>query len=741
MTVNGNDERDARTISRRHFLVAGAGGLTLGVVVPSIPGVGRAVGLQQAAGAATTAAPAVANVNAYVHVGTDNKVTLMYGGSEFGQGSMTGLAQILAEELRVPWTAITVRQSLADPAVSYLTGGSTAIMLQFTPVATAGAAAREMLISAAAQSMNVARSACVAANGAVSATVNGVTKSVTYGQVAALAATLPVPAKPPLTDPAKYKVIGQNIPRVDVPAKVNGSAVYGLDVRRPGMVFAAIKHAPAFGATLARTPAVPSGALAVVPITAAQSRGAITQGAVNAVAVVASNTWAAIQGSRQLSATWNVPASVAQLDSTAIRTQATALMASGKAVLGEAAKGNVAAALAAAPATSKIDSTYYVPYLPHVCMEVLNCTVDFRGTSCEIWVPTQAATFVTATAQQLTGLPASAITVHTTLLGGGLGRKFEQDYVAEAIQVGMKVRKPVMLVYPREEDFTNDQYRPMALVNVKAAVSKNAVTAWKYRNVSSSILGQHGWIPPGVPDSQATDGATALPYAFGTSRMEWVPHPAGIPVGFWRSVGHSINAFVVESAIDELAALAHVDPFVFRRGLLVGNARATAVLNAADTLSAWRRTLPAGHGWGVAYSEGFGSIVCQVAEISAVTATSMTVNRVACVVDCGRAINPMAVEMQMQGGIVHGLNAALWGEMTFAQGAAQKRNFDKHRVLRLREMPHVDVKIINSGNALGGIGEPGVPPIAPAVANAYFKLTGKRVRTLPFFPGQGMPEL
>jgi isoquinoline 1-oxidoreductase subunit beta len=734
MTSLQEDARDAEQISRRHFLVAGAGGLTLGVMIPAIPGVRGVLAGASPAAAATAGG---ASVNAYVHIGTDNSVTLTYGGCEFGQGSMTGLAQILAEELRVPWRAINVTQSLADPTVSYITGGSTAIRQQFAPVATAGAAAREMLITAGAQTLNVSRSACAATNGAVVATVNGTTKSMPYGRIAALAATMPVPANPPLTDPSAYKVIGQSIPRLDVPSKVNGRAKYGLDVRIPGMVFAAIKHAPAFGATLARTPPVPAGAIGVVPIVAAESRGAITKGDTNAVAVVASNTWAAFQGSRQLGAAWNIPASASQLSSAAIRAQANALMTNGNAMLGETPSGDVDAALAAA--TSKIDSTYFLPYLPHVCMEVLNCTVDYRGASCEIWVPTQAATFVTATAQQLTGLAPSAIKVHTTLLGGGLGRKFEQDFVAAAIQVAMKIRKPVMLVYPREEDFTNDQYRPMALVNVKAALSGRSIPAWKYRNVSSSILDQHGFLTPGQPDSQATDGATALPYAFGSSRLEWVPLPAGIPVGFWRSVGHSINAFAVESAIDELAALAHVDPFVFRKGLLTGNARANAVLDAADALTAWRHKLPAGHGWGVAYSEGFGSIVCQVAEISAVTASSLTVNRVACVVDCGRAINPKAVEMQMQGGIVHGLNAALWGAMNFVAGAAQTRNFDNYRVLSLPEMPHIDVKIVNSGAALGGIGEPGVPPIAPALANAYFNVTRKRVRTLPFFPGQGMP--
>jgi isoquinoline 1-oxidoreductase beta subunit len=549
---------------------------------------------------------------------------------------------------------------------------------------------------------------------------------------------LPVPDTPPLTDPSNYKIIGKSLPRIDVPSKVNGSAIYGQDVRVPGMVYAAMRHGP-FGATLANNPAVPAGALSVVKTHAIESRGAIQSGDVNGVAVVATNTWAAMQGAKAVRAKWNLPSNIADLDSTAIRTQANSLMTSGSPILGEPASGDVDSALAAA--STKIDSTYYVPYLAHANLEVLNCTVSYDGSSCEIWVPTQAANSVVATAQQITGLAVDKITVHTTLLGGGLGRKLEQDFVAEAIQVAMAVSAPVMLVYPREEDIGFDQFRPMALVNVKAAVDSGAVPAWKYRTVSPSVLGQHGFLPPGAPDSMCTGGATGLLYSFGSQRMEWVPHPVGIPVGFWRSVAHSVNTFVVESALDELAALDGTDPIEFRRGLLAGNARATAVLNAADALSSWRKTLPAGHGWGIAFSDGFGSTVCQVVEISNVTANTFKVRRVACVIDCGRAINPEAIESQLQGGIVQGLGAALWGEVTFANGAAEMRNFNRYRLLRLSEMPRVTVKILSSDSPIGGVGETAVPPIAPAVANAYFNVTGTRVRTLPFFPGKGLPYL
>lgn len=727
-------------MSRRHFLIAGAGGLTIGVTFlagceadePTTRT--KPVTSGRPVSGSTTTLPSEAStveVNAWVSIANDNSVTVMYGGSEFGQGTMTGLAQILAEELRVPWDSITVKQVDVTPGVSYLTGGSFAVRSQFGPLANAGAAAREMLVSAAAATFDVPVSQCVARDGKVVATIGGVEKSATYGELVTRAAAFPVPQNPKLTDPSKYQVIGKSLPRVDLPKKINGSAVYGLDVRVPGMVFAAIKHAPVFGAVLEGTPTVPAGAANVVPIKALDARGAVSSGSVYAVAVVASNTWLAMEGCRSLSAQWDM-SKVAALDSDALQTQADQLMKSGDALTVEPPPANIDATLAAAPKT--IDASYSVPYLAHACMEVLNCTVDFRKDACEVWVPTQSASSVVQTVQRLTGLAPEAIQVHTTFLGGGLGRKSEQDFVSAAVQVAMKIRKPVMLMYPREEDFGHDRYRPKALVNVKAAVEGANVTAWKYRTVSTSILGQLGFSAPGQLDSQAVEGSVGLPYGFGLQQTEWVADPAGIPVGFWRSVGSSINAFAVECAIDELAEVAGVDPIVFRRGLLQGNGRATAVLDAADALSAWRTSLPAGHGWGVAYAESFGSLVCQVAEVSEVSDTSMRVNRIACVVDCGRAINPSAVEMQMQGGIAHGLSATLWGEMTFTNGAARVRNLNNHRVLRLDEMPQVDVKIVTSGASLGGIGEPGVPPVAPAIANAYFSATGKRIRALPIYP-------
>jgi isoquinoline 1-oxidoreductase subunit beta len=382
-------------------------------------------------------------------------------------------------------------------------------------------------------------------------------------------------------------------------------------------------------------------------------------------------------------------------------------------------------------------------------MEVPSCTVKmtFSGstpTFCEIWAPTQAAGWVVNTATKLTKLPSSAIVVHTTFLGGGLGRKIEQDYIWQAIQVALVVKKPVKLTWRREEDLAHDQYRPFALANVAATLSSGKIKAWSYRTVSQSILGQRGWLGPGFVDSQAVEGAVHLPYDLGNHLVEWVPLTAGIPVGFWRSVGASINAFAVESTMDELAKAAGQDPFKFRYDHLASSAaqRFYSVLGAADLMSSsWRKTLPAGRAWGLAIAESFGTVVCEVVEISQPAAGSLRVHRVDCVVDCGTVINPDSVEAQMQGGILHALNATLWGQSTFTAGKASQQNFNRYRVMRLSEMPTVKVQILGSTNPPSGVGEPGVPPLAPALANAYARLKGIRVYKLPFFPGATMGGL
>jgi isoquinoline 1-oxidoreductase beta subunit len=412
----------------------------------------------------------------------------------------------------------------------------------------------------------------------------------------------------------------------------------------------------------------------------------------------------------------------------------------------EASAQDTNAAIAGAAKT--VEAVYTLPYVAHACMEVLNCTVDYvPGVKCDIYAPTQGGKGVLSLAVLLTGLPASQINVTTTFLGGGLGRKYELDFVSQAIQVGMAVKRPVKLTWPREEDFTHDQYRPMAVVRAKAGLDTSGnITGWAYRNVSPSILGQRGSVLGPKGDSQGSESSQALPYDFGARLVEWVSHPSPIPVGFWRSVGASINTFAVESMIDELAAAAGQDPYQYRRSKLT-DPRWIAVLDTAAALGTWDAPLPAGRARGIAIGPAFNSIVAEVVEISSVTATSIKVNRVSVAIDCYISVNPGSVEAQLTGGVVHGLNAALYGKQNFVNGAAQSKNFNKSRMIRLNEMPQVAVTIMpNPAGAsrtvpIGGVGELGVPTLAPALANAYAKLTGNRVRTLPFFPNATMGGL
>jgi isoquinoline 1-oxidoreductase subunit beta len=549
--------------------------------------------------------------------------------------------------------------------------------------------------------------------------------------------------------------------RSDIPAKVDGSARYGLDTRLPNMVFAVIKHCPSFGGTLAATPTVPAGATAVVPVSVAPGtgRGAEVVGNANAVAVVAATTWDAMQAAKRLSVKWTLPANAAAMNSTQFLADAQSLALNATPYVAGAANPPgtlytveastaIAQAALALPGVKVVEATYSLPYQSHACLEVLNCTVDYvAGVRCDVYAPTQVAKSALGLVIALTGLPADKVRVHTTLLGGGLGRKAENDFIAQAVQVGMALQRPVQLVWPREEDFTHDQYRPMGLVRARAALDSNGqIASWIYRNVSPSILGQRGSVLGAKGDSQGTEGSSALPYSFGSRLVEWVSHPSPVPVGFWRSVGASINTFAVESMIDELAAAAGQDPFQFRRARLT-DPRWIAVLEAAAALGTWSTKPPAGTARGIAIGSAFNSIVAAVVEVSGTSATAFSIKRVSVVIDCYLTVNPANVEAQIAGGVVHGINATLYGQQTFSNGAAQKRNFNTNRMIRLQEMPAVAVSIMprpavaDRSVPIGGVGELGVPTLAPALANAVFRLTGQRVRTLPFFPNATMGGL
>ncbi len=745
-------------LNRRRFLISSAGGLALGFVIPGMAGLTDA----EAAAATTTT---TTQVNSWLRIGSDESITLTIGASEMGQGSFSGLAQILAEDLMVDYARIATLQgvpSLANPApigAAINTVGSSVTRSNYWKLRDAAATAREMLVQAAMARMNDStRPNYAIADGVIQHKPTAT--ELTYGQLAHDASLLALPASAPLVPDSQFAVIGKALPRVDIPLKVDGSAKYGIDIRLPNMVYAVIRHCPNFGGTLSAVPATPSGMIAVVPVSVAAGTGRGTEktSAINAVVVVGANTWDTWQASKRLRVNWIQAANASSLNNTqfiadaqALAVSATPYVAGGTNPAGtlytvEASTADARAAVASA--TKVVDATYTLPYVSHACMEVLNCTVDYvPGVKCDVYAPTQSAKSALTVIMALTGMTASQVNIYTTFLGGGLGRKAETDFISQAVQVGMAVKRPVQLFWPREEDFTRDQYRPMALVKAKAGLdASNNIVGWTYRNVSPSILGQRGVPLTARGDSQGSEASQELPYDFGSRLTEWVSHPSPIPVGFWRSVGASINTFAVESMMDELAAAARQDPYQFRRAHLT-DARWIAVLDAAAKLGNWSSPVASSHARGIAIGKAFNSIVAQVVEISGVTTSSIRVSRVSVVIDCYVSVNPGSVEAQIIGGVVHGMNAALYGKQTFVNGAAQSKNFKQSRMIRLGEMPQVAVSIMpNPVTAdrtvpIGGVGELGVPTFAPALANAHAKLTGSRVRMLPFFPNATMGGL
>ena len=709
-----------------------------------LKGFGAALIVPAFLGATQQAAAAVAaQVGAYVVVQTDNSVTGYVGATEMGQGIMTGLAQCVAEELMYDTTTWGTVKALHSPVgnSAYFnrlfrmqgTGGSTSMMAWYVPLRQAGALARQMLIAAGAAALNSTPALCSAANGYVFVIANP-TQKIGFGDVAAAAAQLNSANFDANQLVTQTKLIGRALPRTDIPAKVSGAAVFGLDVRLPNMVYAAVKHCPTLGGTFTQIPTKSGGALAVVPLKNAA-------GQYNAIAAVAGDSWSAMRAANSASVSWIIPAASAQLDSAVIDATAQTLLASGVPSIMEPVVGSPDPAYAAA--SVKIDATYDLPYLAHATMEVMNCTVSIATVNgvltCDIYAPTQGQSPVLWTAQAL--LPKGAVVnVHTTYLGGGLGRKFEIDYVSQAIQTALAVGKPVKLMWSREQDFKNDKYRPCATIRVQAAYDSvsGGVSALIYRNVSPSITAQNSGQAT-AEDPGAVSGATGLPYGIASKRIEYVANPAAVPLGYWRSVGESYNTFAVESAIDELAHQAAISPTLLRQRLLV-NKPGLQVLNAALTLANATAT-PSNSARGVAYLQGFGSHVALVVEISLDSSGKIKVNKAFYAIDCGVVVNPGQIEAQLQSGLVHGLSATLWGQITLTKGVVNVSNFPQYPLLRSGQMPTVKVTTVDtgaiSGSALkvGGVGETGVPVVAPAVANAYFALTGKRQRTLPFYPG------
>lgn len=714
-------------VSRRSFLSAAAlvaGGSLLISADVFLPA-SRAEAAEGVGGVQTTL---------YVRIAPDETVTILFALAEMGQGISTALPQILAEELKADWTKVQVQQAGADARLGFqLVGGSRAVRASHDPLRKAGAQAREMLVAAAAARSGLTVDQLVAQSGSVRRRSDGVLLY-TFGQLAYDASLLPVPANPAIT--GSKDLVGQPLQRKDLPAKVNGSAVFGIDVRPDPAVYGALRYAgvqqaPKIGQTLKSFSKPSAGTAFAVP-------GGVA-------VVVDTTTWQAIEAARGLRTTWEDAPYTSSLTTSTMKAKAQQLLDSGEGVRPAFSSGDAAAALAGA--SKRVTATYSAPYLAHATMEPMNATawVAKDGTSCVVWAPTQSQTSTRSAAAAVTGLPPEAITVHCTYLGGGLGRRIEQDYVKQAVTVAKALPgRPVKLVWSREEDFTHDVYRPSALCRLDAAVDgAGALTALHARVVSPSIVYQRkatdadkaAYDSAKTVDNNAVEGfsrsgAADMPYAIPNLTVEWIRDPAQVPVGYWRSVGHSHNSFFLESLLDEVALATGKDPLQLRRELLVGKSRHLAVLDLLALRSGWGTAPASGRARGVSLTEAFGSLVGQVAEVSG-TWSSPVVHRVTVVVDCGSTINPDTVKAQMEGAVIHGLSAALTGEMPFEGGQPKKSNFNGYDLLRMKQAPAVDVHILESGAALGGVGEPGVPGIAPAVAGALAALTGQRFRSMP----------
>jgi isoquinoline 1-oxidoreductase beta subunit len=651
-------------------------------------------------------APVVFAPDPWIRIHADGTVSVVIDHSEMGQGVMTALAMLVAEELEVDLDQ--VRTEFAPAATDYfnpafgeqMTGGSTSVRESWTPLRQAGAAARDMLIAAAAAIWGVRRATCRAERGAVVHAASG--RRLGYGEVGAKAAALRPPRSVRLKRPGAFRLIGKPTPGLDVPAKVCGTAVFGADVTLPDMLVAAVLRCPVPGGKPAHFDAAPARGMPGVRDVVAIDSG---------IAVVADSFCAAVRAREAIRVTWDEGAN-AGLSSDEIRRRFVRAAKRAGRVARET--GDVAAALG--EAATVVEVVYETPYLAHATLEPMNGTARIGPDGCDIWVPTQAQTEAQLAAARAAGLPPERVRVHTTFLGGGFGRRLEHDYVTEAVQIAKAVGKPVQVQWTRTDDMQHDFYRPANYTVLKGGLDKRGrPCAWR----------QHIVGPP-----LALEGVD-IPYAVRNLRESHVEEDPGLPTGPWRSVGASQNAFVVESFIDELAHAADADPYLFRRRLLARALRHRGVLDLAAAKAGWGRPPPAGRHRGIALYFSFGSWVAQVAEVSVSDGGEIRVHRVVAAIDCGIAVNPDGIEAQMEGAVAFGLGAALKGEITFADGQAMQRGFRDYPLLTFAEMPEVEVHIVASAKPPGGVGEPGVPPIAPAVANAVFAATGKRIRRLP----------
>jgi len=710
----------SRGIPRREFLrvsIGASGGLLIGFC---LPGVVEASAAQN--GPATSFMP-----NAFVRIGADERVTVIVNHSEMGQGVYTSLPMLLAEELDADWSKVGFESAPVDPKYNHpvygmqMTGGSSSVWSAFEQFRQAGAAARAMLIAAAAQQWNMDAANCRTDSGAVLDPSN---RKLTYGQLAAAAAKLTPPAQVALKDPKTFKLIGKPAKRLDTSEKVNGKAVFGIDVKIPQMMTAIVARAPVFGARMRTFDDSRARAMAGVRRIVAVPSG---------VAVIADSFWQAKMARDALRIDWDEGPMSSFNTNQMMQQFREQAKSAGKSVRRD---GNADAELA--KAVKKVEAVYEVPYLSHAMMEPLNCAVDLRPGSCEIWTGTQFQTMDRASAAKIAGLPEEKVQIHTTFLGGGFGRRAnpQSDFVVEAVHVAKAAGAPVKVVWTREDDMQGGWYRPAFLHAIAGAIDANGKpVAWRSRVVGQSIM-------VGTPfealmdlktkgyDPSSVEGVDDLPYEIPNLLVESHQMEVGVPVQWWRSVGHSHTAFATECFIDELATLAHQDPYRFRRALLQKHPRHLGVLDLAAQKAGWAKPLPKGRARGIAVHASFESFSAQVAEVS-VTEGKIQVHRMVCAIDCGRYVNPGIIAAQTQGGAIFGASAALFQELTFENGRLQQTNFHSFSMLRMNECPEIETHIVESSEKSGGIGEPGVPCAAPAIANAAFAATGKRIRRLP----------
>jgi isoquinoline 1-oxidoreductase beta subunit len=751
-------------MKRRHFLLGGAGAagaLVIGwsVLPPRqrlVPSVPLPVRSGQSA------------LNGWVKIAVDNRVTVMVSKSEMGQGVHTGLAMLLAEELDADWAQVGIEHSPIDKIYNnqaamvdglpfhpdddgavkriagwmtgktmreigtMMTGGSSSIKDLWLPMREAGASARAMLVGAAAALWKVPTAECRAEAGKV-LHVSG--RAASFGELAALAAQQPLPEKVALKDPANFKFIGQPLPRIETASKLDGTARFGIDVRPEGLRYASVIMCPTLGGTVSRFDATAASRLPGVHKVFAV--GAHNGGS-GGVAVIADTTWQAMQALKEIKVEWNHGASAGLSSGEVMQRLAQALdRGDGHAYF---SRGDVDAALKSAAKT--VTAEYRAPYLAHAAMEPANCTVQFKDGAATVWVSTQMPALARDRVAKVLGIGADKVDMQVQLLGGGFGRRLEVDFISQAAAIAREGEgRPVQTIWPREQDITHDFYRPACVSRFQAGLDAGGnLLAWRNTSAGQSIIQQvlprAFGLPAAGPDKTTSEGAFDQPYEWPNARIGHEIVDLPVPVGFWRSVGHSHQAFFKESFVDEVAVAAGKDPVAFRASLLARHPRHLAVLKRVAELSGWGAPpAPAPDGAktarGVALHQSFGSVVAQVAEVSLAPDKVIRVHRVFCVIDCGFAVNPNLLRQQMESAIVFGLSAALYGEITIVNGQVQQTNYHDFPVLRIGACPEIQTDIMPSQAHPEGAGEPGTPPIAPAVANALFALTGQRLRTLP----------